>query len=155
MVVLTFHLEEAVALLGWTIICLMIVVILSFLHTSLWEAVFWSYLPQYRWKFGQRMCSRATSLQAWGRKRRDGRGQRESLKQFYIFTGMLLPLPRQNRKPPPSCWISSPLSRIMRSKLGRLIFWLTRSSPEITSTSLTSDPKTDLQIWEQKFNPTL
>ena len=82
MVVLTFHLEEAVALLGWTIKCLMIVVILSFLHTSLWMAVFWSYLPQYRWKFGQRMCSRATSLQAWGRKWRDGRGQRESLKQF-------------------------------------------------------------------------
>ena len=91
MVVLTFHLEEAIALLGWTIICLMIVAILSFLHTTVCVAVFWSYLPQYWWKFGQRMCSRATCLQAWGRKRRDGRGQRESLKQFHIFAVMLLP----------------------------------------------------------------
>ena len=90
MVVLTFHLKEAIALLEWMIICLMIVVILSFLHTTVCVAVFWSCLPQYRWKFGQRMCCRATSLQAWGRKGRDGRGQRERLKQFYIFAGKLL-----------------------------------------------------------------
>ena len=31
---LTFHLKEAIALLEWMIICLMIVVILSFLHTT-------------------------------------------------------------------------------------------------------------------------
>ena len=34
MVLLTFHLKEAIALLEWMIICLMIVVILSFLHTT-------------------------------------------------------------------------------------------------------------------------